>query len=152
MFVVCMRYLENKEIAEEIMNDGFIKVFKHYRSFKNQGRNSLKNWITKIMVNECLMFLRKKNQLQVIDIEDVNTNLPTHEIDIVNYNDILKMIQHMPSGYRTVFNLYAIEGYSHKEIAALIGIKESTSRSQLVAARNFLKQKLIKLGYESAKQ
>ncbi len=152
MFVVCLRYLVNREIAEEIMNDSFIKVFKNYHTFKSQGSNSLRNWIIKIMVNECLMYLRKKNQFELIEIEAVDNNLTEQEVDVFGYTDILNLIKHMPLGYRTVFNLYAIEGYSHKEISEIIGIKESTSRSQLVAARNFLKQKLIKQGYESARK
>ena len=138
--------------GEQRRNDGFIKVFRHYHSFQNQGKNSLRNWIIKIMVNECLMYLRKKNQFELIELEEAHEKYPEQEIDFLGYNDILDLIKHMPVGYRTVFNLYAIEGYSHKEISEMLGIKESSSRSQLVAARHFLKQKLIKMGYESAKQ
>lgn len=148
MFTVCYRYIGNREVAEELMNDGFIKAFKNLNRFENRHKSSMKNWIKKIMVNECLMFLRKKNEFELIHIESIPEQMNETDITNTNDNELLKIIQSLPVGYRTVFNLYAIEGYSHSEIAVQLGIKESTSRSQLTMARRILKSYLIKIGYE----
>lgn len=149
MFTVCCRYIGNEELAEELMNNGFLKAFKHFSKFENRNKNSLRNWLKKIMINECLMFLRKKNEFELISIESVHESNFSSLSESFNEQDIIKIIQNLPVGYRTVFNLYAIEGYSHAEISQQLGIKESTSRSQLTMARKHLKEQLIKIGYET---
>jgi RNA polymerase sigma-70 factor (ECF subfamily) len=149
MFTVCYRYVGNREIAEELLNNGFMKVFKHIHKFENRGENSLKYWIKKIMINECLMFLRRKNDFKQIQIETLNENLfQTNPIDSID-NEIMNIINKLPIGYRTVFNLFAIEGYSHAEISNQLGINESTSRSQLTMARKLLKKQIKDTGYET---
>lgn len=150
MYIVCYRYTGNKEVTEELLNNGFLKVFRYYHRFVERHENSLMFWIKKIIVNECLMFLRKKNEFELIQIESVTDNEATYYTESFDNNDILNLIKNLPVGYRTVFNLYAMEGYTHKEIAEKLGIGESTSRSQLTMARKLLKGKLIKIGYETA--
>jgi len=150
MFTVCFRYIGNREIAEELLNNRFLKVFKHYDKFEKRHKNSLKYWIKKIIINECLMYLRKKNEFELINIESVNENNLYQEWEYQDENELIKLIQKLPVGYRTVFNLFAIEGYSHNEISQYLRIKESTSRSQLTMARKLLKEHLIKIGYEAA--
>jgi RNA polymerase sigma-70 factor (ECF subfamily) len=150
MFTVCYRYVGKREIAEEILNNGFLKVFKNYDRFENRGENSLRSWIKKIMINECLMFLRKKNDFELLQIENVDENCYIAYPENCSESEIVNLIKRLPIGYRTVFNLYAIEGYTHAEIAAQLHIKESTSRSQLTMARKLLKEYLTKTGYETA--
>ena len=149
MYTVCYRYVGNREIAEELLNNGFLKVFENFKKFEDRGQNSLRSWIKKIMINECLMFLRSKNDFELIEIESLDKNLylinPDNEID----DQIFFLIKKLPTGYRTVFNLYAIEGYTHAEIARKLNINESTSRSQLTMARKILKEHLIKIGYDA---
>lgn len=153
MHALCYRYVGNREIAEELLNNGFIKVFKNLKKFIPQGENSFEYWVKKIMINECLMFLRKKNKNIFIPIEELlleNINNRDNNINIINEividNEIDELIQKLPIGYKTIFNLYAIEGYSHKEISDKLNIQESTSRSQLTMARKQLKEMLIKKG------
>lgn len=150
LFAICYRYIENRENAEEVLNNGFLKAFRHYNRFCPQNDKSIMHWLKKIIVNECLMHLRKKNNLQVIHIEDVNENNLAYSSHYSSEDELIRIIQKLPVGYRTVFNLYAIDGYSHSEISNKLGIAESTSRSQLTMARKILKEHLLKIGYESA--
>ena len=152
MYSLCYRYIGDSEISEELLNDGFIKVFKNLKRFKQQGKNSFKYWIKRIMINECLMFLRKKKLKSIVWIENVSEEKINHfdntSIDdkLIEKGEIDELIKELPIGYRTVFNLYAIEGYSHKEISEKLKIQESTSRSQLTMARNKLQEMLLKKG------
>lgn len=142
MMSLCFRYLGNLMDAEEALNNGFLKIFRNIDGFVENHENSLKFWIKKIMVNECLMFLRKNNKAIFVDIESVpEVCLP---IEYYQKDDYIKIINMLPQGYKMVFNLYAIEGYSNKEIAGLLKITESTSRSQLTKARKMLKELLNK--------
>jgi RNA polymerase sigma-70 factor (ECF subfamily) len=142
MFLTCFRYVRNEDDAAVILNTGFYKAFKNIGVCEFQNEIAFESWLRKIMVNEALMFLRKaKKESRSVDIESV-------EIICISENhltdeDYLKLIQNLPEGYRTVFNLYAIEGYSHQEIGEMLDIGESTSRSQLSRAREML-QNLIK--------
>lgn len=144
MFVHCYRYLKSKEDAEEILSDGFIKVFQNLNSFVYKDLKSLEAWVRRIMVNECLMFLRKRK----IIFQDENTALhvasESKTDSELEAEELYGLILSLPSGYRTIFNLYTIEGYSHKEIASILKISEGTSRSQLTKARAALKEKVIK--------
>ena len=157
MMAICMRYIREQSEAEDIMIQGFMKAFKKIDQFKFEG--SFEGWLRRIMVNESLTYLRKhKNMYLEVDIEkaDMEPDFSTlsHQLEA---DDLLKMVQELPMGYRTVFNLYAIEGFSHKEIGEQLGITTSTSKSQLNRARNMLQNMLIKndqlankksLGYE----
>lgn len=135
MFGVCRRYVRNKEDAEDILVEGFYKVFAHIGTF--QGAGSFEGWIRRIIVNECLMFLRKR---QLLIAEEEISQLPDigHDRSVeqdLDAGDILRLLEWLPTGYRTVFNLYVIEGYKHREIADLLGISINTSKSQLILAK-----------------
>src|SRR5665213_2237079 len=147
LLFICRRYVKNFEDAEEIMLDGFYKFFKQMDSFAYQGDAALFGWIKKIMINECLMFLRKKNVFTIVSDTDAE-NIPLDEdlLDRLSATEIFNLIIHLPVGYRTVFNLYEIEGMSHKEIAALLGISEGTSKSQLSKSKILLQKMLLKKG------
>jgi RNA polymerase sigma factor (sigma-70 family) len=144
MLMICRRYVKSNEDAEELMLDGFYKFFKKIASFNYQGDAALYVWLKKIMINECLMFLRKKNVFNMVTDADV-TEVPLQEEALNNLSaeEIFKMIIQLPIGYRTVFNLYVIEGMPHKEIAALLNISEGTSKSQLSKAKALLQKMLL---------
>ncbi|MFM8450610.1 MAG: RNA polymerase sigma factor [Haliscomenobacter sp.] len=139
MLVVCMRYSRHQMEAEDILQDAFIKVFEHLEQFQSKG--SLEGWIRRIVVNTALKtFDRKSVTQEQIGIDpawDTPDTAPIGDMQL-HAEDLLRIIQTLPEGYRVVFNLYAIEGYSHQEIAEMLGIQESTSRSQLVKARKYL--------------
>ena len=139
---LCSRYCDSLEEAEDVMQDGFIKIFQKIESFRNQG--SLEGWMKRIMVNTALDAFRKnKNSRFSIDIETIEYPSANHSVtDSMEARDLMKVIQSMPTGFRTVFNLFAIEGYPHKEIAQMLGITESTSKSQYSRARAYL-QKIL---------
>lgn len=143
MLVVCYRYVKNREDAEELMLNGFFNFFKHIRRFKYEDENSLAPWLRKIMVNECLMFLRSKNVFQLFSTNEIIEIAAGEEIlSSMSADEIFNLVMELPAGYRTVFNLYVIEGMSHKEIAQMLNVSEGTSKSQLSKARNLL-QKMI---------
>jgi RNA polymerase sigma factor (sigma-70 family) len=146
MLFLCFRYLNNLMDAEEVLHNGFIKVFDNLGKFEERFEKSFEFWIKKIMVNECLMFLRKRTNFQLISIDDINEKeFLDNGIDLqMEAEEYFNLLNELPLGYKTVFNLYAIEEYSHKEIADMLGIAESTSRSQLAKARKLLSQKLSK--------
>jgi RNA polymerase sigma factor (sigma-70 family) len=142
MLAVCRRYVKNEFDAEEVLVNGFLKVFDRIGQFKSEG--SFEGWIRRIMVNESLNHLRKQRIMYAeVEIENLADNLDYSVFESeLDAEELLQMIDQMPVGYRTVFNLYAIEGYSHKEIAETLGITESTSKSQLSRARTHL-QKIL---------
>ncbi|MDP2175299.1 MAG: sigma-70 family RNA polymerase sigma factor [Bacteroidota bacterium] len=144
MMAVCIRYAKDRMEAEDILQDGFIKLFDNVSSFKNEG--SFEGWIKRIFVNTALNKIRM-NKREFRDIDDVALNLPFDDqlIEKMSENDILEIIRSMPEGYKYVFNLYAIEGFSHKEIADSLGIEEASSRSQYSKAKKYLQQKIISL-------
>lgn len=149
MLAVCMRYAKSKAQAEDILQDGFIKVFQKLNQFKDKG--SLEGWIRRIMVNTALDQIRKevkfKNDLPM-DSVDYRLEGESFILETLIAEDLLKMINEMPDGYKTVFNLFAIEGFSHKEIAEKLQISPNTSKSQYSRARAFLKEKLVQLKIE----
>ena len=143
MMGVCLRYADRSEEAEDMLQNGFVKVFEKIETFRGSG--SLEGWIRKIIVNESLTYLRKNKAMRLnIDIDDSKYMIPgnSHVGENMNEKDLLKMIQQLPIGFRTVFNMYAIEGYSHKEIAEQLGISEGTSKSQYSRARTHLQNML----------
>lgn len=142
MLVVCMRYTRNRQEAEDILQDGFVRVFDNIRKFSFNG--SFEGWVRKIMINCALRNYRKssyqKEQIGIADDYDMPTNATV--IEKLSEQELLALIDELPEGYKMVFNLYAIEGYSHKEIAEMLVINEGTSRSQLNKARKYLQKKL----------
>jgi RNA polymerase sigma-70 factor (ECF subfamily) len=153
MEMLCRRYVKNKENAEEILLDGFFKLFRSLDNFRYEGEGAFYAWVKKIMVNECLMFLRKKNVFKLVT-ESVAEEIPLDEevLNQLSASEIFSLIVQLPVGYRTVFNLYAIEGMNHREVAALLNISEGTSKSQLSKARSLLQKMLIQNGTEYARR
>jgi len=146
MMRICLRYMKEEQTAEDVMIGGFVKVFNKISTFEFRGAGSLDGWIKRIMVNESLMALRKRKK-ELVGLEVVHQKSEEACIESkFNQEDIFKVVQNLPKGYRTVFNMYAIEGYSHKEIAAYLKISENTSKSQLSKARSSLKKSLNKMG------
>lgn len=142
MFGVCLRYAPDRESAEDILQDGFVKVFKNIGSF--HGKGSLEGWIRRVIVNTALELLRKKSTMYpVVDIEQAtHADSGWDIVSAMGEQEILRLVQALPMGYRTVFNMYAIEGYSHKEIADQLNITEGTSKSQLARARQTLQESI----------
>ena len=142
MMVVCQRYAKSSQEAEDALQEGFLKVFASLKSFRGDAR--LDTWITRIMINTALNAQRQKLYLlPMVDITEMN--LPEDEeisLAAFNLSELIAMIQSLPDGCRLVFNLFAIEGYNHKEIAGMLGISEGTSKSQYSRAKSLLKVKL----------
>lgn len=143
MFAVCLRYMGEREAAEDILQDGFVTLFSKMDSYSGEG--SFEGWARKIFVNTALMSLRKRDILKQTEDVDAAWNVTSDEpsaLEKIGYRDLMQMIADLPPGFRTVFNMYVIEGYSHKEIAEELGISETTSRSQLLRARMLLQSKI----------
>ena len=143
MLSICRQYIKDTDMAEEIMLNGFIKMFKYLDKYEFKG--SFEGWIRKIVVRECITFLNKSTlfvslEEEQLQIEDGDYEAEESSMDI---EQIQKMIDNLPDGYRMVFNLYAIEGYKHQEIAETLSISVNTSKSQLHKARKMLQQQLI---------
>lgn len=139
MLGVCRQYLKNNDLAEEVMLSGFFKMLTHLNDFKNEG--SFEGWIRRIMVNESISQLRKDKKLHFVSEAEID-NTTEHSTFIeteLEEADIQKMIDSLPEGYKTVFVLYAVEGYKHSEIGELLQISENTSKTQLFKARKMLK-------------
>lgn len=146
MLSICRQYIKDIHHAEDVMITGFMKVFTNLKHFEHKG--SFEGWIRRIMVYECIDFLRvKKNNFNHQDIEDVtNTESESgYELDDFSVDDIQHFIDNLPYGYKMVFNLYAIEGYKHQEIAQMLKISEGTSKSQLSHARKVLQLQITEL-------
>ena len=144
MMSVCLRYADNREMAEDFLQDGFIKVFSSIRSYSYEG--SFEGWMRRIFVNTSLGYLRKNNVLsEAVPVESA-IQLDNRDISALERMEVAELrrcIDQLPDGYRVVLNLYAVEGYSHKEIAQMLGISEGTSRSQYARAKIYL-QKLLR--------
>lgn len=149
MLLVCCRYVKDRQDAEELMLNGFYKFFTSLHSFQYHSDAGLYGWVKKIMINECLMFLRKTNLL-LIATESVADEVQLQEEALNNLSaaEIFRYITQLPPGYRIVFNLYEIDGFSHKEIAKQLDITEGTSKSQLSKAKKML-QKVISQNQET---
>ena len=145
MLAVCVRYIPDQMEAEDVMIEGFMKIYEKVGQFKSEG--SFEGWMRRLITNEALMYLRTKRHIEIdLDTPEAQ-HLPNYDRADRNLetDDLLQLIAKLPTGYRTVFNLYAIEGYSHAEIAAQLGVTESTSKSQLHRARALLQEMLIDL-------
>lgn len=150
MLAVCMRYFSNQMEAEDVLQDGFVKVFNNLDKYDDRG--VFEGWMRRIFVNTALDELRRrKMQFSEEDIGDISYKIEPaskRTDDNILAEDLMKLVRAMPEGYRIIFNLFAIEGYSHKEIAQQLNIEESTSKSQYFRARAFLRQRLEKLNFE----
>jgi RNA polymerase sigma factor (sigma-70 family) len=145
MLAVCYRFAHNREDAEDMLQEAFIKVFSQIHTFQNKG--AFEGWIRRIIVHTCINHLKKNKRFnESVDIINANTIQVREESipSIVQAKQIVECIRLLPIGYRTVLNLYAIEGYSHKEIADMLDIEESTSRSQYTRAKQMLEEILLK--------
>ena len=145
MYGVCMRYMKNTEDAEDVLQEGFVKVFKKMSTFKNSG--SFEGWMRTIFVNTALRQLEKQkrtdSEILLPELPEIETSLTAfHQLA---YKELIQLVNELPTGYRLVFNLYIIEGYTHKEIAERLKISEGTSKSQLARAKNYLKHQVTKL-------
>ena len=145
MLGVCYRFARSREDAEDMMQEGFIKVFSQIHQFRNQG--ALEGWIRRIIVHTCINVLKKNKKFtDSVDLFHASSiflnesNIPS----ILQAKQVVECIRLLPVGYKTVLNLYAIEGYSHKEIASILDIEESTSRSQYTRAKSMLEEVLLK--------
>lgn len=151
MYGICLRYSDNYDEAEDILQDGFLKIFEKIYQYKFQG--SFEGWMRKIMVNTALE--KYRNKYKIINIQDSiivnNKSFSEGLTDSLTEDELLKMIKELSPKYRTVFNLYAIEGYSHKEISKMLNITEGTSKSNLSRARMILQEKIKYYYKESIK-
>lgn len=146
MFGVCLRYSKNRMEAEDILQEGFIKVFNNLSQYRNQG--SLEGWVRRTMVNTAINhYKRFSKHFNELDIDDLEIGPVTSEtaLDSISAKELLALIQELPKGYRVVFNLNILEGYTHKQIAEILDISENTSKSQLSRARSLLQKQILKL-------
>lgn len=147
MLSVCMRYVNDRETARDLLQDGFIKVFTKFDTYAEIG--SLGGWLRRVFVTTALEHLRHNDALKfsvsVDEYNDLNQKTNATAIDKLSADELMNCIAQLPNGYRTVFNLFALEGYSHKEIAEMLNIKESTSRSQFIRAREVLQKNVQSL-------
>ncbi len=145
MLGVCYRFAKNREDAEDMLQEGFIKVFTQMHQYRNEG--ALEGWIRRIIVHTCINILKKNKKFaESVDIIHANSVFVKEDLipSIMQAKQVVECIRMLPMGYRTVLNLYAIEGFSHKEIAGILDIEESTSRSQYTRAKAMLEEILIR--------
>ncbi len=145
MLVVCYRYAHSREDAEDMLQEGFIKIFSQIHTFENRG--ALEGWIRRIIVHTCINNLKKNKRFnESVDLIHANSIQVREESipSIIQAKEVVECIRLLPIGYRTVLNLYAIEGFSHKEISSMLDIEESTSRSQYTRAKAMLEDVLVK--------
>ena len=143
LMTICLRYSCDKSEAEDMLQDAFIKIFSHIRQYKFEG--SLEGWMKRIVVNCALKTIQKK-KTRFIEISNHDAAAPQSDsfvLSSLTEDELIKMISSLPDGYRIVFNLYVMEGYSHDEIAEMLGIQAATSRSQLVKARKLLQKQIL---------
>jgi RNA polymerase sigma factor (sigma-70 family) len=146
MMAVCLRYAGSEEEAEDILQEGFVKVFKNIHTFRGESR--LDTWIARIMINTSLNHQRHKMYLIPLIAEEDIAASETEEVSLAEFHlaELIAIVQSLPDGCRLVFNLFAIEGYSHKEIAKMAGISEGTSKSQYNRAKNLLRIRINEPG------
>ncbi|HYF29916.1 MAG TPA: sigma-70 family RNA polymerase sigma factor [Chitinophagaceae bacterium] len=142
MYAVCMRYANNADDAQDLLQEGFIKVYRNLAKFRAEG--SFEGWVRRVFVNTSIEHFRRKSNLYSITEKEENVieDADITALDNLAEKDIINLIQELSPGYRTVFNMYVIEGYSHKEIGNILGISEGTSKSQLARAKAILQKKV----------
>ncbi|MFI3259997.1 MAG: sigma-70 family RNA polymerase sigma factor [Rikenellaceae bacterium] len=145
LYSVAMRYVGRRDVAEDMVHDSFIKVFRSFEGFSYRGEGSLKAWMVRITINTSLEWLRAQKRMgEIADLEGVEAEEePTiSEVEQIPQEILMRLIGELPDGYRTIFNLFCVEGYSHREIAKELGIKEKSSSSQLLRAKRLLASKI----------
>jgi RNA polymerase sigma factor (sigma-70 family) len=144
MMALCLRYAIDRSEAEDLLQEGFIRAFEYLRNFRSEG--SLEGWLRRVMITTALKHVRKSKHFDELSIKEDFKESPElpEAISHLGEMEINKLINELPAGYKNVFNLYVVEGYKHQEIAELLGIEEGTSRSQLVKARKWLQDKILK--------
>lgn len=144
MYVVCLRYSKNEDEAKDILQEAFIKIFRSISTFR--GESKLYHWIKRIVINTALNQQRNKHHLVAITDIKAGHSVTDGDYTISHYNwkDLMNMVQELPQGCRVIFNLYAIEGYNHREIASMLEISEGTSKSQFSRARQLLQERIKK--------
>lgn len=136
---MALRYTKQYEEAEDVMIHAFYKIFDKIDSYNGDG--SFEGWMKRILVNEALMHIRKRNNLHLaVEVQDIDVAETTNVVDQLQYADLILLLEQLPVGYRTIFNLYVIEGYKHREIAELLDISINTSKSQLILAKKRMKK------------
>ena len=147
MFGVCRRYIKERDAAEDVLIDGFFKVLTNLEKYSGTG--SFEGWIRRVIINQALMHLRKqkKRYMHTELGEHLETETKLTIEDELAERDVLQFLDYLPPGYRTVFNLYVIEGYKHREIAELLGISINTSKSQLILAKKRMRKLLLEANY-----
>ncbi len=148
MMSVCKKYVDNHEDAREVLMDGFLSFFRNIGNFTYHGVGSVKAWLKKIVVNQCLMHLRKRKAVggsepATVEYEDKESH--DNVLDKMRAKEIMKLLSELPDGYRMVFTLYVFEGMNHKQISDILNISENTSKSQLHRARALLKERILEL-------
>ncbi len=140
--VICRRYIKDHDLSEDVMIESFMKIFEKLSQYESKG--SFEGWMKRIVVTQALLTLRKNQKLAMeVNLEgQAESSLPQYEASHLEVEELMGMIHSLPIGYKTVFNLYAIEGYSHAEIGELLGISPATSKSQLSRARALLKDRI----------
>lgn len=140
LYGICIRYMKRTHLAEDIMIESFYKIFNKINQFKDKG--SFEGWMKRITINECLMAIRKSNNLNLhVEIEKAySVKEDANAISDLNHKELLNLLEELPTGYRTIFNLYVIEGFKHREIAEILGISINTSKSQLILAKKRMRE------------
>lgn len=145
LYALCSRYITDDEDIKDVLQDAFVKIFSSLNKFKYRGDGSLKAWMARITLNETLTFLRNSSRISFASIDDTGMDIPDNapvETEGIPTDIIHQFVRELPDGYRTVFNLYVIDDKSHKEIAAMLGIKQTTSASQLFKAKAMLARRI----------
>ncbi len=144
MYAICLRYARHSDEAKDILQEGFIKMFKYLDRF--EGKGSFEGWVKRIFINTSIEFYRKAQKEAGNNSLDQAENQPfdAQILSNLKVDDLMRIVQELPTGYRTVFNLFVIEGYGHEEIAKMLGISENTSKSQLFKARQHLQTIILK--------
>lgn len=152
-YAICLRYLKNSDDAKDALQECFIKIYDKISLYSGEG--SFEGWMKRLVVNNCLMILREKKKAIFVDENHLPIEADTNEEEVsydIDKQKLFQLIQDLPDGYRTVFNLYVIDGFSHKEIAEKMGINEGTSKSQLARAKKILREKITILQHEQEGQ
>jgi len=142
MYGVCLRYADSSDDAQDVLQEGFIRVFRNLGNFRGDG--SLEGWVRRVMITASLEHYRRKSRYFIVDIEDAHfvAEQDVSALSRMSADELTAIIQQLPVGYRTVFNLFAVEGYSHNEIGEMLGISEGTSKSQLSRAKKILQERV----------
>ena len=149
LFATCLRYMGNSDDAKDVLQDGFILIFKYAKQY-NPEKGALKSWMQKICVNVALKKLKKQRNNKSLDEVYLEPQLSASALNNLNVEDIFAVIQQLPESYRTVFNLNVVEGYSHKEIAEMLGVQPGTSRAILSRAKETLRKNLTMIKKQEA--